>query len=139
MALPLSFRPIPLPGQPSRSSRCVMPEPSAGAAGLRLQLAATALVAAVLALVAPGVARADAELMKAKNCTACHAIDKKLIGPSYKDVAAKYAGDPKAVDKLARKIREGGVGTWGQIPMPANQQVSAEEGTRLATWILGQK
>ena len=94
---------------------------------------------AVATLAMPGAARADAALMKAKNCTACHSMDKKLIGPSYKDVATKYAGDRNAVEKLAKKIREGSVGTWGQIPMPANPQVSAEEGTRLATWILGQK
>lgn len=96
-------------------------------------------IAGALALTAPGQARADADLIKAKNCTACHAVDKKLIGPSYKDVAAKYAGDKEAVEKLAKKIREGGVGTWGQIPMPANPQVSADEGTKLATWILSQK
>jgi cytochrome c len=83
--------------------------------------------------------RADAELMKARNCTACHAVDKKLIGPSYKDVAAKYGGDKDAQAKLAKKIREGGMGVWGQIPMPANPQVSAEEGTKLAAWILEQK
>ena len=70
---------------------------------------------------------------------ACHAIDKKLIGPSYKDVAMKYAGDRNAVAKLAKKVREGGVGVWGQIPMPANPQVSAEEATKLVTWLLGQK
>ena len=84
-------------------------------------------------------ALADAELARAKNCMACHAVDKKLIGPSYKDVAAKYAGDRNAVAKLAKKVREGGVGVWGQIPMPANPQVSAEEATKLVTWLLGQK
>ena len=96
-------------------------------------------VAGGIALTTAGEARADAALIKAKNCTACHSVDKKLIGPAYKDVAAKYAGDKGAVEKLAKKIREGGVGTWGQIPMPANPQVSAEEGTKLATWILSQK
>ena len=99
------------------------------------------VVAAVgaLALTVGSEARADADLVKAKNCMACHSVDKKLIGPSYKDVAAKYAGDRNAVEKLAKKLREGGVGTWGQIPMPANPQVAADEGTKLATWILNQK
>lgn len=102
-----------------------------------LALACAAVIG--LGFAAPQTARADAELMKSRNCSACHSVDKKLIGPSYKDVAAKYAGDKAAIEKLAKKIREGGVGTWGQIPMPANPQVSAEEGTTLATWILSQK
>ena len=84
-------------------------------------------------------AMADAELARSKNCMACHAMDKKLIGPSYKDVALKYAGDRNAVAKLAKKVREGGVGVWGQIPMPANPQVSAEEASKLVNWVLGQK
>jgi cytochrome c len=84
-------------------------------------------------------ALADAELARAKNCMACHAVDKKLIGPSYKDVAAKYASDRNATAKLAKKVRDGGVGVWGQIPMPANPQVSAEEAVKLVNWVLGQK
>ena len=84
-------------------------------------------------------ALADAELARAKNCMACHAVDKKLIGPSYKDVALKYANDRNATPKLAKKVREGGVGVWGQIPMPANPQVSADEATKLVNWVLGQK
>ena len=82
---------------------------------------------------------ADADLAKAKNCLACHAVDTKLVGPSYKDVAKKYAGDAKAADMLAAKIVKGGVGTWGQIPMPANAQVSEAEAKKLATWVLGMK
>lgn len=91
------------------------------------------------ALLASGSAWANAELAKAKNCTACHAIDKKLIGPAYRDVASKYANDKDAVAKLTRKVREGGVGVWGQIPMPANPQVSAEEATTLVKWVLSAK
>jgi cytochrome c len=91
------------------------------------------------ALLHAPAALADAELARAKNCMACHSIDKKLIGPSYKDVAAKYASDSGAAAKLAKKIREGGVGAWGQVPMPANPQVSEAEAARLATWVLGQK
>ena len=93
------------------------------------------VVAAGLAL-ASGSAFAQMELAKAKNCLACHALDKKLVGPAYKDVAAKYANDKDAVAKLAKKIREGGVGVWGQVPMPANPQVNEAEALSLAKWVL---
>ena len=79
-----------------------------------------------------------AALAKAKNCMACHAIDKKLVGPAYKDVAAKYAGDKTAAAKLADKIVKGGVGVWGQIPMPANN-VTPDEAKALAAWVLSTK
>lgn len=98
------------------------------------------LIAAALGLsLASGAALANADLAKAKNCLACHAADKKIVGPSYKEVAAKYASDKDAVNKLAKKIREGGVGAWGQVPMPANPQVSEAEARTLATWIMGTK
>ncbi|MGL4575889.1 MAG: c-type cytochrome [Burkholderiaceae bacterium] len=84
-------------------------------------------------------ASANADLAKAKNCMACHAVDKKLIGPSYKEVAAKYGSDKDAVNKLAGKIRAGGVGAWGQIPMPANPQVTEAEAKTLAAWVMAQK
>ena len=98
---------------------------------------ALALVAAAATVSAPALA--DEALAKAKNCMACHAVDKKLVGPAYKDVAAKYAGDKGAAARLAKKIREGGVGAWGQVPMPANPQVSADEANKLVTWILSTK
>lgn len=84
-------------------------------------------------------AMADQALATSKNCMACHAVDKKLVGPSYKDVAKKYAGDAKAVDMLAGKIVKGGSGVWGAIPMPANTQVSDAEAKKLAAWVLSQK
>lgn len=83
-----------------------------------------------------GAAFASADLAKAKNCMACHAVDKKLVGPSYKDVSAKYGTDKDAVAKLSKKIREGGTGVWGQVPMPANPQVSDAEAQTLAKWVL---
>ncbi len=83
-----------------------------------------------------GAALASPELAKAKNCMACHAMDKKLVGPSYKDVAAKYAADKDAPAKLAKKIREGGTGVWGAVPMPANPQVNEADALTLAKWIL---
>jgi len=95
------------------------------------------IMAAMATLAAP--AMADEALAKAKNCMACHAVDKKLVGPSYKDVAKKYAGDAKAADALATKIMKGGSGVWGAIPMPANPQVSDAEAKKLASWVLGQK
>jgi len=81
---------------------------------------------------------ADEALAKAKNCMSCHAIDKRLVGPAYKDVAAKYKGDAGAVDKLASKIKAGGKGVWGEIPMPPNN-VTPDEAKKLATWVLSQK
>ncbi|GAB3193097.1 c-type cytochrome [Hydrogenophaga aquatica] len=84
-------------------------------------------------------AMADEALAKSKNCMACHAADKKLVGPAYKDVAKKYAGDATAADKLAAKIVKGGSGVWGAIPMPANPQVSDADAKKLASWILGMK
>ena len=82
---------------------------------------------------------ADQALATAKNCMACHAVDKKLVGPAYKDVAAKYAGQKDAVDKLAQKVIKGSVGTWGQIPMPANTQVSDDQAKKLVAWVLSTK
>lgn len=84
-------------------------------------------------------ALADLQLATAKNCMACHAVATKLVGPSYKDVAAKYAGQKDAVDKLAAKILKGGSGVWGPVPMPANAQVNADEAKKLAAWVMTQK
>ena len=83
-------------------------------------------------------ATADEALAKAKNCFSCDNVDKKVVGPSYKDVAAKYKGDAKAVDTLAGKIKAGGKGVWGPIPMPPNN-VTPEEAKKLATWVLSIK
>ena len=94
------------------------------------------LVALSIGLCVSGSALASADLAKAKNCLACHAADKKVVGPSYQEVAAKYAKDKDAQGKLAKKLREGGVGAWGQIPMPANPQVSEAEAQTLAKWVL---
>ena len=95
-----------------------------------------ALVAAV-SITAP--AFADQALATAKNCMACHAVDKKLVGPSYKDVAKKYAGQKDAADKLAAKVIKGGSGVWGAIPMPANPQVNEAESKKLTAWVLSLK
>lgn len=93
---------------------------------------------ALLAVAAVSPAFANADLAAKKNCLACHATDKKLVGPSYKDVAAKYKGQKDAVAMLATKIQKGGVGVWGQVPMPANN-VTPDEAKQLATWVLSIK
>ena len=92
-----------------------------------------AFVAAV-SMTAP--AFADLALATSKNCMACHAVDKKLVGPSYKDVAKKYAGQKDVAGKVADKIIKGGSGVFGAIPMPANPQVNEAEAKKLAAWIL---
>ena len=89
-----------------------------------------------IAAAASAPAFAQAELAQKKNCMACHAIDKKLVGPAYKDVAAKYAGDKDGTDKLANKILKGGAGVWGPVPMPSNTQVSEAEAKQLVAWIM---
>jgi len=79
---------------------------------------------------------ADLALAQSKNCMACHAVDNKVVGPAYKDVANKYKADKAAVDKLAGKIIKGGSGVWGPVPMPANAQVNEAEAKKLAAWVL---
>lgn len=94
-------------------------------------------VVATVALTAP--AFADQALATSKNCMACHAIDKKLVGPAFKDIAKKYAGDKTAADKLAAKVIKGGSGAWGPVPMPANPQVSEADAKKLVAWVLAAK
>ena len=94
-------------------------------------------VAAVAA--APASAQNVDELLKKYACLSCHAVDKKLVGPSYKDVAAKYRSDPGAEAKLFAKVKKGGQGVWGQVPMPANSQVPDADVKALVKWILSQK
>lgn len=97
-------------------------------------LIVSAMVAAGVVLSAPVMASAD--LAKAKNCLACHAADKKVVGPSYQDVAKKYAGQKDAVAKLAEKVQKGGSGVWGNVPMPPNPGVNADEAKKLVEWVL---
>ena len=94
------------------------------------------LFAFAVAVSVTAPALADQALATSKNCMACHAVDKKLVGPAYKDVAKKYVGQKDAADKLAAKIRGGGTGVWGVIPMPANPQVNEADSKKLAAWVL---
>jgi cytochrome c len=97
------------------------------------------MTAALLAtcLVAP--AMASKELAQAKNCLACHSLENQVVGPAFKAIAAKYAGDKAAAATLATKIMAGGGGVWGAIPMPANPQVKEDEAKKLVAWILSLK
>jgi len=92
-----------------------------------------------LSTVIAGPAFANADLAQKKNCMSCHAVDRKVLGPSFKDVAAKYKDDKGAVDMLATKIMKGGSGVWGPVPMPANNQVSEADAKKLAAWVLSTK
>ena len=103
---------------------------------MRMNFAICATTFTLLCAPAAGVSAADASALAAKyNCQACHALDKKVVGPSYKEVAAKYAGDSGALAKLEKKVKSGGSGVWGAIPMPPNN-VPDDDLKALVEWIL---
>jgi cytochrome c len=102
-------------------------------------LRALGWIAVVGALCAAGPVRAVDDLVLKKNCSACHYVDKRKYGPSFQQVAAKYADQKNAVELLAKKIRRGGTGVWGQDVMPPQPQVSAVEARALATYVLSLK
>ena len=104
-----------------------------------MKIAAVAFAAA--GLLAPGAVYADAgeDLLKKSGCTACHSNDKKIVGPAYIDVAAKYKGDAGAAAKLADKVKKGGTGAWGPVPMPPNPAVSDADLKTMITYILALK
>jgi cytochrome c len=92
---------------------------------------------AVLFLAFAATAQASADLARSKNCLACHAAERKLVGPSFKDIAARYT--EKDTAQLVNVIQKGGAGKWGPIPMPANPQVSDAEAAALVDWVLKQR
>jgi cytochrome c len=94
---------------------------------------------AASALLMVGTAQANADLAKSSGCLNCHTVDKKLVGPALKDIAAKYKGDAAAADKLAVKIQKGSQGVWGPIPMPPNSKVNDADAKTLAQFILSLK
>jgi cytochrome c len=99
----------------------------------------TIFAAAALSLMAVGPVQADQALATQSGCMACHQIDAKVVGPGYKEVAAKYKGQEGAVDLLTQKVIEGGVGNWGQVPMPpkgGRADVSDEDIRKVVEWIL---
>ena len=84
-----------------------------------------------------GVAQANEALLKKHNCTACHAVDKKVIGPAYKEVAKKYKSNKDAAAMLVQKVKKGGQGTWGPVPMPPNPAVPDADLKAMVDYILG--
>ena len=104
----------------------------------KLSMKKIALIAALAAVVA-APAFANADLAQKKSCLACHATDKKLVGPSYQEVAAKYKGDAGAEAKLVAKVKNGGSGAWGQVPMPPNATVPEADIKALVKWVLAAK
>ena len=102
-------------------------------------IATAVLAAASLAVASSALADQLEDLMKKYGCNACHSEDKKVIGPSYKDVAAKYKGDAGAVAKLSEKVKKGGSGVWGPVPMPPNTQVPDAEIKKMVELILALK
>lgn len=99
--------------------------------------AITVSLLAAAGILTAGVAQADEALAKAKNCMTCHQLDKKVVGPAYKEVAKKYTAKDEAM--LAEKIIKGGKGNWGAVPMPPNPKVTPEEASKLVKWILSLK
>src|SRR3569832_834747 len=93
------------------------------------------LVCLALSALVSNAALANADLERAKNCMACHSVSSKVVGPAFKDVAAKYDGQKDAEDKLTRKVLKGGSGVWGAVPMPANAQVNEAEARTLVKWV----
>jgi cytochrome c len=101
----------------------------------QLKYVSTAIALSIGLLVAPGV-QADQALAQSKGCLACHQVENKVVGPAFKDVAAKYKDESGAADTLAAKVKAGGVGTWGQIPMPPQTAASDDEIKALVAWVL---
>ena len=98
-----------------------------------MKLISTLLAASLLA---SATAFASKEIATKNACMGCHAVDKKIVGPAYKDVAAKYKGQADAVEKLAKKVKAGGSGVWGPVPMPANAAISEADAKTVVKWIL---
>lgn len=90
----------------------------------------------IVALISATPAHASPELARARLCLGCHGVAEKQVGPSFRDIAARYAGQPGAAAQLTESIRHGGVGRWGPVPMPANPKLTADEASRLANWVL---
>jgi cytochrome c len=113
------------------------------AAALAALLPSAAILAMATSLPAvsflPSPALASPELARSKNCVACHHVERKMIGPSYKAVAERYAKDEAALPKLSEKVIKGGAGNWGPTPMPAQANVTPTEAEALIKWILSQQ
>lgn len=105
----------------------------------RLLPATASVVAVMTGVMSPAANAQDAGALAQKsNCMACHAVDKKVVGPAFKDVAGRYRGKPGAEMAVAKSIRQGSSGNWGGMPMPPNAGVSDEQAKQLAKWVLSQ-
>jgi len=98
-----------------------------------------AATAATLGLLLASVAQADEKIAQANGCMTCHQVDKKILGPSFKDIAAKYRGNKAAEATLAKKVKNGGSGVWGDMLMPPNAHVKDADIAALVKWVLAQK
>ncbi|KVN70538.1 cytochrome C [Burkholderia ubonensis] len=98
--------------------------------------AAAALLAGTLGTIAHADVGDGLKVARGNACMGCHAVDRKLVGPSFKDIAARYKGDPQAVAKLSKKVKEGGSGVWGAIPMPAHPRMSDADVRSVVEWVL---
>jgi cytochrome c len=96
------------------------------------------LTLAIGLLLSAGQATADEAAAKSNGCMACHALDKKVVGPSYKSIANKYKGDANVADKLAKEVRTGSKGVWGPVPMPAQAKISDADLKKVLNWVLAQ-
>jgi cytochrome c len=106
---------------------------------MKTLVSSLAVACAAALCAAPAAAQNVDEMLKKHACLSCHAVDTKLVGPSYKEVAAKYGTQKDAEKTLAEKVKKGGVGVWGQIPMPPNPAVPDKDVQAMVKWILGQK
>lgn len=116
----------------------IIRQPDAVANEGKIMIKRALLCAGVLAVLA-SPAMADLQMAAKNGCTACHSVDNKLVGPAWKDVAVKYRGDKSASARLFAKIKNGGSGVWGPVPMPPNAQVSDADIKALVKWILALK
>lgn len=110
---------------------------------MKSSLSIALAVAALAGFAVSAPAHASAELAQKKNCMSCHTVQKKVVGPAFKDIAAKYAGQKDAVERLTQKVLKGGSGAWGPVFMPAmkdaNPPVSEAEARQLVQWVMAQK
>ncbi|MBB5408877.1 cytochrome c [Paraburkholderia sp. HC6.4b] len=105
-------------------------------AGVVFALVVGALAGTMTSVVRAGEAPRGQQVAAANACMGCHAVDRKLVGPSFQQIAAKYKGDAQAPAKLARKVKDGGSGVWGMIPMPAHQSMSDADIRAVVDWVL---
>jgi cytochrome c len=104
-----------------------------------VSIATAVMAGGLLAVSGAAFAQDAAKLAQEKACLACHSVDKRVVGPSFKEIAAKYRTDKTAEAKLVQKVLKGGSGVWGQVPMPPNTTVAEKDALILVKWIMSQK